>query len=385
MEFLLSKEQADVKSAAREFAEGEFPSVAKDCDHEERMDMALLEKARSLGFVGAIIPEEYGGPGLGFFENALIVEEFWRVDPGLAQAIISCTFGAEILIAFGNEEQKRRYLTPLVEGNAILATAITEPNSGSDVASAETSAVKDNDLYIINGSKIFITNGSLADHVIVFCKTHCEEASRHRQYSCIIVNADAVGFEANKLKNKLGIRASDTSELVFKEVRVPVENLIGKEQEGFRQVLCLFNRERVTVCAQSTGLAQGALEQAMRHISQRKQFGKPIGTFQAIRFKIAEMATLIEAGRSLYYRAAWSLDNGKENHALVAMAKWFCAQNAVSIVQESLQMHGGYGFFNEFDIARFYRDAKILEIYEGTKEMEKILIANSLLGKIPIV
>lgn len=382
MEFKLSKEQADIRSAAREFAEAEFPLVAKECDHEEKMDMDLLEKARELGFVGSIIPEEYGGPGLSFFENSLIVEEFWRMDPGLGQAIVSVTFGAEILIAFASEEQKKKYLVPLVEGHAILATGITEPDAGSDVTRAETSAVRDGDEYVINGSKMFITNGTLADNVIIFCKTHPEEPSPRNQYSCIIVKTDTKGFEANKLKDKLGIRASDTAELSFKDVRVPVTNLIGKEKEGFKQILNLFNRERITVCAQATGLARGALEQAIKHITQREQFGQTIASFQAIRFKIAEMATQIEAGRALYYRAAWSLDSGEEDHALVAMAKWFCAQNAVSIVQESLQMHGGYGFLNEYDITRFYRDAKILEIYEGTKEMEKILIANTLLGKV---
>lgn len=385
MDFKLSKEQADIRSAAREFAEAEFPLVAKECDHEEKMDMHLLEKARELGFVGAIIPEEYGGPGLTFFENALIVEEFWRIDPGLGQGIMSATFGAEILMAFGSAEQKRKYLEPLVEGQSILATAVTEPNAGSDVTMAETSAVRDGDQYVINGTKIFITNGTLADHVIVLCKTHPDEPVRHNQYSCIIVKADTQGFETNKLRDKLGIRASDTAELSFNDVRVPVINLIGKEKEGFKQLLNLFNRERITVCAQATGLAQGALEQAIRHVTRREQFGAPIGSFQSVRFKIAEMATHIEAGRSLYYHAAWCLDNGEENHSLIAMAKWFCAQNAVSIAQESLQMHGGYGFLNEYDIARFYRDAKIVEIYEGTKEMEKILIANSLLGKIPAV
>jgi len=381
VEFKLSKEQADIRSAAREFAEAEFPLVAKECDHEEKMDMNLLEKARELGFVGSIIPEEYGGPGLSFFENSLIVEEFWRMDPGLGQAIVSVTFGAEILIAFASEEQKKKYLVPLVEGHAILATAITEPDAGSDVTRAETSAVRDGDEYVINGSKMFITNGTLAGNVIVYCKTHPEEPSPRNQYSCIIVKTDTKGFEANKLKDKLGIRASDTAELSFKDVRVPVTNLIGKEKEGFKQILNLFNRERITVCAQATGLAQGALEQAIKHITQREQFGQTIASFQAIRFKIAEMATQIEAGRALYYRAAWSLDSGEEDHALVAMAKWFCAQNAVSVAQESLQMHGGYGFLNEYDIARFYRDAKIVEIYEGTKEMEKILIANTLMGK----
>lgn len=381
MDFELTKEQQDIKNAAREFAEGEFPLVAKACDEHERLDMALLEKARILGFVGTYIPEKYGGLGLGFFEKALIVEEFWRVDPGLSQAIVAVTFGAEILIDYATEEQKEKYLRPLVEGNAIMATAITEPDAGSDVSGAQTRAIRNGDTYVINGNKMFISNGTLANYVMVFCKTHPEEPNPHNRFSLIMVETDRKGFEANKLKNKLGIRASDTAELAFNDLRVPVDNLIGKEGEGFRQVLSLFNKERITVCAQGTGIAQGALEQAITHIKKREQFGKKLASFQALRFKIAEMATLIEAGRSLYYRAAWALDQGKEDHALIAMAKWYCAQNAVTVVQESLQMHGGYGFLNEYDIARFYRDCKVLEIYEGTKEIEKVVVANYLLGK----
>jgi alkylation response protein AidB-like acyl-CoA dehydrogenase len=380
MDFKLSKAQQDIRLAAREFAEGEFPPVAKECDQKEKLDMALLEKARELGFVGSYIPEKYGGFGLGFFEKALIVEEFWRIDPGLAQAVISTTFGAEIIIDHASEEQKKKYLTPLVEAKAIMGTAITEPDAGSDVTSAQTTAVRDGDEYVINGTKMFISNATLADYIMAFCKTHPEEA-RHRQYSLIMVETDREGYQANKLKDKLGIRAADCAEVVFKDVRVPTTNLIGKEQEGFGQILGLFNRERITVCAQGVGLAQGALEQSIRHIKEREQFGKKIASFQAIRFKIAEMATLIEAGRSLYYRAAWTIDSGQEDHSLIAMAKWYCAQNAVTVAQEALQMHGGYGFFNEYDIARFYRDCKVLEIYEGTKEVEKVIISNNLLGK----
>lgn len=380
MDFKLSKEQQDIRLAAREFAEGEFPSIAKECDQKEELDLALLEKARELGFVGSYFPEKYGGFGLGFFEKALIVEEFWRIDPGLAQAIISTTFGAEIIIDHATEGQKKKYLTPLVEAKAIMGTAITEPDAGSDVTSAQTTAVRDGDEYVINGTKMFISNATLADYIMVFCKTHPEEP-RHRQYSLIMVETDREGYEANKLKNKLGIRAADCAEVVLKDVRVPTTNLIGREQEGFSQILGLFNRERITVCAQAVGLAQGALEQAIRHIKEREQFGQKIASFQAIRFKIAEMATLIEAGRSLYYRAAWTIDSGQEDHGLIAMAKWYCAQNAVTVAQEALQMHGGYGFFNEYDIARFYRDCKVLEIYEGTKEVEKVIISNNLLGK----
>jgi alkylation response protein AidB-like acyl-CoA dehydrogenase len=381
MDFQLTKEQQDIKNAAKEFAEGEFPLVAKECDEKEELDMALLEKARELGFVGAYIPEEYGGPGLGFFEKALIVEEFWRMDPGLGQAIISVTFGAELVMDYGTEEQKEKYLTPLVAEHAIMGTAITEPDAGSDVASAQTTAIRDGDEYVINGTKMFISNGTLADYILVFCKTHPDEPNPHRQYSLVMVETDRKGYEANKLKNKMGIRAADAAELAFKDLRVPVTNLIGREKEGFGNILALFNRERITVCAQAIGLAQGALEQSIRHITQREQFGQKIASFQAIRFKIAELATLVEAGRSLYYRAAWTVDRGQADHTLIAMAKWYCAQNAVTVAQEALQMHGGYGFLNEYDIARFYRDCKVLEIYEGTKEIEKVIISNSLLGK----
>jgi alkylation response protein AidB-like acyl-CoA dehydrogenase len=279
------------------------------------------------------------------------------------------------------EEQKEKYLRPLVEGDAIMATAITEPNSGSDVASAQTTAVRDGDEYVINGQKMFISNGNQANYVMAFCKTHPDEPSPHHRYSLIMIETDRKGYEANKLKNKMGIRAASTSELAFNDLRVPLDNLIGKEKHGFQQVLGLFNRERITVCAQGVGAAQGALEQAVKHITKREQFGKKLASFQALRFKIAEMVTLTEAGRSLYYRAAWGLDNGKEDHALIAMAKWYCAQNAVTVVNEALQMHGGYGYLNEYDIARFYRDCKVLEIYEGAKEIEKIVVANAVLGK----
>ncbi len=381
MDFQLSKEQQALKRAAREFALKEFPPIAKECDEEEKMDMTVLEKARELGFIGVYIPEEYSGFGMGYFEKALIVEEFWRVDPGIGQGIMSISFGVEIILEYGTEEQKKSYLPALIEGNSIIAGAITEANAGSDVTMAETTAFLDGDEYVINGSKMFITNGTLADKIICFCKTNPEAPIPHNQFSCIIIESDRDGFQANKLRGKMGIRASDTAELTFKNVRVPSKNLIGKEGQGFRQILSLFNRERTTICAQATGLAQGALDLAIKHITKREQFGQKISSFQAIRFKIAEMATLIEAGRSMGYRACWSLDSGQEDHALIAMAKWYCAQNAVTVANEALQMHGGYGFLNEYDIERFYRNAKICEIYEGTKEIEKVVIARSLLGK----
>ncbi|MFH0845501.1 MAG: acyl-CoA dehydrogenase family protein, partial [Pseudomonadota bacterium] len=312
MDFSLTKEQKDIKKAAREFAEKEFPLVAKECDENEKMDLSLLKKARELGFVGVHIPEAYGGFGMSYFDKALITEEFWRVDPGVGHSILSVAFGSEILMEYGTEDQKKKYLPPIVQGDAIMAGAITEANAGSDVTMAETRAEKDGNEYVINGSKMFITNGSLATALIVYCKTTPEEKNPHRQFSCIIVEPPAKGFEANKLKNKLGIRASDTAELTFSDLRVPTENLIGREGDGFRQILGLFNRERTAICAQATGLAQGALDQAVRHITKREQFGKKIASFQAIRFKVAELATLVEASRSMYYRACWSIDSGEE-------------------------------------------------------------------------
>jgi len=381
MDFSLSKEQQDFKKAAREFAEKEFPLVAQQCDEQEKMDLNLLKKARELGFVGVHIPEQYGGFGMNYLEKALITEEFWRVDPGVGHAILSVAFGSEIIIEHGTEAQKERHLPPLIQGDGIVAGAITEPNAGSDVTMVETRAVKDGDDYVLNGTKMFITNGSLATVVIVFCRTDFDHTDPHRRFSCFIVEPHMKGFQANKLKNKLGIRASDTAELVFNDVRVPAENLIGREGDGFRQILTLFNRERTAICAQGTGLAQGALDLAVKHITRREQFGKKIASFQAIRFKVAELATLIEANRSMYYRACWSIDSGEEDHRLIAMAKWFCAQNAVTVAQECLQLHGGYGFLGEYDISRFYRDSKILEIYEGTKEIEKVVISNAVLGK----
>lgn len=381
MDFQLTKEQMAIKKAAREFAEKEFPQVAKECDEKEKMALSLIDKARELGFVGSYIPEEYGGFGMGFLDKAIITEEFWRVDPGVGHSILSVTFGAEILMRHGSQEQCRKYLPPLIEGNKIIAGAITESDAGSDVTRVQTTAVRNGDGYTIDGTKMFITNGTLADDIIVFCLTNPENPDPHKRFSCILVNTATPGFKAEKLHNKMGIRASDTAELIMRNVKVPAENLIGAEGDGFRQILTLFNRERSTVCAQATGLAQGALEQTIQHLKTREQFGRPLASNQALRFKVAELATLIEANRSIYYRACWSIDSGDENHTLISMAKWFCAENAVRVAQECMHLHGGYGFFCEYDINRFFRDSKVLEVYEGAKEIEKIIIANHLLGK----
>ena len=381
MDFNLTDEQKDIIKAAREFAEKEFPGLAQECDRKEESPDPLWKKACELGFVGLFIPEVYGGPGLGYLEQCLINEEFWRVDPGLASSILSTSFGSEMILLFGTEEQKKKRLPPLVQGKAITGAAITEPDAGSDVSSVATTAVLDGEEYILNGSKSFITNGTRANFLQVLCITEPKASSSHDRFSVITVETDRKGFEAIKLRNKLGIRASDTADLTFSDIRVPKENLVGVAGRGFQQFMSFFDHTRIHVCAQAIGIAQGAMEQAIKHVRSRQQFRKPLASFQATQFKIAEMATRIEAGRTLYHRAAWLVDHGKVDSPLIAMAKWFTGETAVRVAEEALQLHGGYGFIGDYNIERFYRDSKIVEIYEGTKEIEKTIIARELLGK----
>jgi len=380
MDFKLSKEHRDIIKAARKFAEGEFPDRALEFDRGETFDLDLWRKACEFGFVGVFIDEKYGGAGMGFFEHSLITEEFWTVDPGIGQAILASTFGAELIQFHGSEAMKQAVLPDLVSGNAIIGTAITEPNAGSDPTGATTRAVKEGDEWVINGNKMFTTNGTIAKHIAVFCLTDPEAESRHRRHSFILVPTDTEGFTADKIHGKMGIRASDTAEIALRNVRVPLENLVGKENRGFYQLMDFFNHTRIHVCAQGVGLARGALEESIRYAKERRQFGKPLAAFQSVQFTIAEMATKVRAARNLYYEAAWKADRGKPDHALVAMGKWFAAEAAIWCANEALQLHGGYGYIDEFKVNRLYRAAKILDIYEGSREMEKITIARSLLG-----
>lgn len=377
--FELTREQEDIKKAAKEFAENEIPKYAKSCDENEEFPWELWKKACKNGFVGVFIDEKYGGAGYGYFENALIWEEFHRVDPGCGFATLGTTIGAETLQLNGTEGQKESYLTPLPKGEAIMAIMITEPHAGSDVAGIKTRAVKEGEYWVINGTKTFSTNGSIADYAIVLCRTE-DEGERHRRFSTIIVDLNSDGITRTKLRGKIGMRASDTAEVHFDNVHVPEENLMGVRGKGFYHIMDFFNRSRTWVAAQAVGAAQGALELAVRYAKERKAFGEPISHFQSIQFKIAEMATKIEAARCLTYKAASAIDRGKIIPELSAMAKWYAARVAVEVADDCLQIHGGYGYFSDYDISRFYRDVKVLEIYEGTKEIEKWLIGRRILG-----
>jgi alkylation response protein AidB-like acyl-CoA dehydrogenase len=379
MDFLLSKEQTDIITAAREFAEGEFPERALEFDRTETFDEALWKKASDLGFVGIYIPEKYEGPGFGYLEASLVNEEFWTVDPGCGISILASTFGSEMLLLYGNEEQKKTYLPPLCTGKAISGCAITEPDAGSDVTMASTTAVREGDHWVLNGSKTFITNGTRATFIMVFCVTDPEQQKRHNCFSFLLVPTNTPGFKATKIIGKMGIRASDTAQLFFNDVRVPVENLVGRQGQGFYQLMNFLNHTRVWVAAQGVGAARGAMELAIRHVKKRTLFGQTLASFQATQLKLAEMATRIEASRNLCYKAAWFIDQGIVKHELIAMAKWYAGETAVWVANEAVQLHGGYGYIDEYPVQRFYRDAKIVEIYEGAKEVEKMIIAKELL------
>jgi alkylation response protein AidB-like acyl-CoA dehydrogenase len=378
----LTTEQKDICKAAREFAEKEFKDRAKDFDEKEEFDLSIVKRAAENGFIGVFIKEEYGGAGLGFLEHSLITEEVWRVAPGCGQNICSAGFGAEMIQTFGTEDQKRFYLPKIASGEAIIGTAITEPDAGSDVTMVKTRAEKKGDRYVINGSKMFITNGCNAKYLLVYAVTDPDAKDVHKKCSIILLDTATPGFTATKIYGKMGIRASNTAEVSLDNVEVPAENLIGKEGRGFYQLMDFFNMTRNHVAAQGVGVAQGALEMAISHVKKRKAFGGYLSRLQGVQFKIAEMATRIEAARSLYWRAAYLLDNGKLDPALVSMAKWFSGETAVYVANEALQLHGGYGYIIEYDIQRFYRDAKIVEIYEGSKEVEKAVIASELLKRV---
>lgn len=381
MDFTLNEEQKQIVEAARKFARNEFPPVARMCDREEIFPKDVWAKAGELGFMGILIDTDYGGMGLGCLEHAMVMEEFWRIDPGVGNILLTI-FGAEILGLYGTLEQRRKYLPPIAAGRAIMSCAITEPNAGSDIFAVKTRAVKSPEGYVINGAKQFITNGSIADFVLVFCLTNPDARKPTGRFSFLLVERGTKGFTANKLKGKMGIRASDTAELVFDDVHVPADNLIGgAEAEGFTQVMHLFNTNRVVAAAQGVGVAQGAMDKAVAYVGQRSQFGAPLASFQGLQFKLADMAARVESARVLYQKAAWLIDHGRVDRRLISIAKLVAGETAVRVTDEALQLHGGYGYIDEYDVERFYRDAKIVEIYEGTKEIEKITIAREMLGR----
>jgi alkylation response protein AidB-like acyl-CoA dehydrogenase len=381
MDFGLSDEQKQIREEVRRFAENEIEPVASEYDVAEEYPWEIMDKATEMGLVGAHIPIEYGGAGYSNLESAIITEELFAVDAGIGLCITSAAFGADAIMEFGSDEQKERFLTPIAEGEAIMGAAISEPDTGSDVSSVSTSAEKDGDEWVINGTKMWITNGSIGDYYVVLCQTDPDADGRYNGFSQIVVESDRDGFEAEKITGKLGIRASDTAELLLDDVRVPEENLIGTRGMGFLQQMQFFDETRTAVAAQGVGIAKGASEAALDYAEEREQFDRPISEFQAIQHKLAEMHTKTEAARNLTYKAAWNVDQGEDITKLASMAKEYASQVAVDVADEAVQIHGGAGYVNDFPVERFYRDAKITQIYEGTTEIQKNIIARELLGK----
>mgnify|MGYP000106118679 FL=1 len=382
MDFELSDEQEAIREEVRRFAENEIAPVATEYDVDEKYPHDVMEKSAEMGLTGSSIPIEYGGAGYTPLENAIIIEELFSYDPGIALSITSAAFGADTIREFGTDEQKEKYLTPIAEGDAVMGTAISEPDTGSDVSAVSTRAEKDGDEYVLNGNKMWITNGSVGDYFVVMCKTDPDADDRYSGFSQIIVESDRDGFSSEKITGKLGIRASDTAELIFDDVRVPEENLVGTEGMGFLQLMQFFDETRTMVAAQAVGIAKGACERALDYAQEREQFGKSIGEFQAIQHKLSEMHTKTEAARNLTYKSAWSVDNADDQlTALASMAKEFASKTAVECADEAVQIHGGAGYVNDFDVERLYRDAKITQIYEGTTEIQKNIIARELMGK----
>ena len=381
MDFGLSDEQTQRREEVRRFAENEIVPVATEYDVAEEYPHEVVDKAAEMGLTGSYIPMEYGGAGYSILDTAIITEELFAVDPGIALSIVATSFGCEAIMNFGTEEQKAQYLEPVALGEAISGAAISEPDTGSDVSSVSTSAEKDGDEWVLNGNKMWITNGTVADFLVVLTKTNPDAEGRYNGFSQFIVETDWDGVSTEKITGKLGIRASDTAEVIFDDVRVPEENLVGTRDAAFLQQMQFFDETRTAVAAQGVGIAKGATEAALEYAQDREQFGKPISEFQAIQHKLADMATKTEAARNLTYKAAWNVDQGNDITKLASMAKEYASRIAVDVADEAVQIHGGAGYVNDFPVERFYRDAKITQIYEGTTEIQKNIIAREMLGK----
>ncbi len=377
MDFELTEEMKMLKDMAYKFAVSEVKSVSQECDENEKYTPEIRKKAAENGLVGAWIPEEYGGCGAGILGNAIITEEISKVDMGISLNIVASGFGCESILNYGTEEQKKTYLPPVCQGLKVSAGAYTEPNAGTDVSGYKTRAVKDGKDYVINGNKMFITNGTVCDFMVTQCITNPEE-KKHNSFSLIIIPADAKGVTRNKIHGKMGIRASDTAEIALEDVRVPQSNLLGKEGHGFRQLMHFFDITRVMVSGQALGISEACLETSIKYVKERTAFGAPLGSYQMTQMKLTEMAIRIEALRGLVYKSAWLIDQGKPDYTLAAMAKFYGGQTAVFCANYAVELHGGYGYIEEYPVQKWYRDAKILELYEGTKEAEIMTIGRAL-------
>jgi len=379
MNFSLNDEQKMIRKVMEEFSEKEVKPIAAEIDETERFPKETVEKMAKAEMLGIPFPKEYGGAGGDEIAYAIAVEELSK-KCGTTGVILSAhtSLGAWPIYKYGTEEQKQKYLTPLAKGELIGAFGLTEPNAGTDAAGQQTVAKLEGDHYILNGSKVFITNGGQADVYIIMAMT--DKSKGTRGISAFIVEADYEGFKIGKKEDKLGIRASATTELIFQNVKVPKENLLGSEGKGFKIAMSTLDGGRIGIAAQALGIAQGAMDEAVKYVKEREQFGRPIAKFQGLQWMIAEMETKINAARLLVYNAADKKAKGLSYGKEAAMAKLYASEVAMEITTKAVQLHGGYGYTKDYPVERMMRDAKITEIYEGTSEVQKMVIAGNVLA-----
>ncbi len=378
MEFQLSDEQQQLKKSVREFAEREILPHVMEWDEAAKFPMEIVKELGRLGLMGIVFPTELGGAGMGYVEYAMAIEELSRVDGsvGIIVAAHTSLCSNHIFIA-GDEAQKQKYIPKLATGEYIGAWGLTEPNSGSDAGGARCSAVRKGNHWVLNGTKTFITNGTYADVYVVVAVT--DKTNGTHGLSAFVVEKGTKGFRPGKKENKLGLRASDTSELIFEDCEIPEDHLLGKEGDGFIDAMRILDGGRISIAALGLGMAQGAYESALKYSKQRKQFGKAISEFQAIQWKLADMATEIDAARLLTQRAAWLKDNHMKTTLESSMAKLYTSEVAVRAANEAVQIHGGYGFIKDYPAEKFYRDVKLCTIGEGTSEIQRMVIARQIL------
>ncbi len=381
MDYFLTEQQLMLKELAHKVAEEKIRPVAAEYDREGKFPWDIVDVFKELGLFGSFIPEEYGGFGGGIMDLVIIVEELSRACGGISLALAATALGTYPIILAGTDEQKKKYLPELAEGKYLAAYCLTEPGAGSDAGAVKTRAVKDGDSYVLNGTKHFITNGSVAGLYTVFAST--DPTRGMRGISAFLVEDGTPGLTFGKKEDKLGIRASATSEVIFEDCRIPAKNLLGKEGRGFRIAMDTFDRTRPGVAAQALGIAQGALEVAVQYTKERHQFGMPISSFEGIQFKIADMATRVEASRGLVYGVAKTVDAGgqKDVSRESAMAKLFASDTAMYVATEAVQLFGGYGYMKDYPVEKYFRDAKITQIYEGTNEIQRLVIGRDVVKK----
>jgi alkylation response protein AidB-like acyl-CoA dehydrogenase len=381
LDFSFNDEQQQLRRTVREFAEAEIAPHVMEWDEASHFPQELIPKLADLGLLGVIFPEKYGGAGLGYIEYVIAIEELSRVDGSIGIIVAAhnslCT---NHIYKFGTEAQKQKYVVPLAQGKKLGCWSLTEPEAGSDAGGTRSTAVSNNGAWFLNGSKTFTTNGHYADFCVAMAVT--DKSKDSHGISAFILEKGMAGFRPGKKENKLGLRASDTSEVIFTDCRVPADNLLGAEGEGFINSLQILDGGRISIAALGLGMAQGAFEAATKYAKQRKQFGKTISEFQGIQFKLADMATEIDAARLLTYRAAWMADRGDARLTRESsMAKLYTSEVAVRVANEALQVFGGYGFIKDYPAEKYYRDVKLCTIGEGTSEIQRLVIARQLLGK----